>query len=421
MNTPLSPTIVSALKGLILETFEVSAEEARALAFGLVASGDWGSDSDPAPILDWSYRVKQELGEKLRWRSEAERERFRLDQALSKHLRPPALSDFVQSNEWASFRAAVRQIALAHRASPAEVEELKSVANPAWDPLGEADSWKQQGLKMECLIALVAAGAGRDPFVLNRLESLAMDYLAEPIRFDASPFGLLALVALGDEAAVPTLRLALGRATSWSIRIACLHGLPESRKDGNYALIEEFRKWMEQANEPSGPQYPYEWKAWRLFMSCLTLDGLVRLCGQDRVRLPAPMAQGSPFIDWVSQRGLDTGLMNEAKWLRQRGLRGEEAPIRNRMVERLVPGVVEFCMERVRTSGHEDDAHYDVDSLLRLHPKPLSKAALDACAEVVRLQCHPGHYKERIEALRLLVEGADLKRYPRSEVVELVL
>src|SRR2546425_8859049 len=111
MSVPPSATLVNALKGLILETFELSAEEARLLASSMVASGEWGSDSDPAPILDWSFRVKQELGEKLRWRSEAERERFRLDQALSKHLRPPALSDFVQTNDWDGLRAAVRKIA----------------------------------------------------------------------------------------------------------------------------------------------------------------------------------------------------------------------------------------------------------------------------------------------------------------------
>src|SRR5438270_9125493 len=126
MSASPSPVLVSALKGLILQTFEISAEEAHAIASGMVASGEWGSDSDPASILDWSYRVKQELGEKLRWKSEPERERFRLDEALSKHLRPPALSDFVQSNDSDSFRAAVRKIALARRASAAQVEMLKS-------------------------------------------------------------------------------------------------------------------------------------------------------------------------------------------------------------------------------------------------------------------------------------------------------
>jgi hypothetical protein len=113
--------------------------------------------------------------------------------------------------------------------------------------------------------------------------------------------------------------------------------------------------------------------------------------------------------------------MREAKWLRERGLSGEEAPLRNWLVERAVPGAVEFCMERVRNADHEDNAHYDVESLLRLHPKPLSQGALDACGDIVSLRCHSGHYQQRIEALRLLVEAADLKTYPRSEVVKVVL
>ena len=36
----------------------------------------WGSP-EKAQALDWSYRVKKDLGEKMRWKSEAEREAFR--------------------------------------------------------------------------------------------------------------------------------------------------------------------------------------------------------------------------------------------------------------------------------------------------------------------------------------------------------
>ena len=57
-----SPVLVAALKGLILETFDVSNDQARELASSMVASDEWGTDEDPAPIPDWKYRVKQELG-----------------------------------------------------------------------------------------------------------------------------------------------------------------------------------------------------------------------------------------------------------------------------------------------------------------------------------------------------------------------
>jgi hypothetical protein len=363
--------------------------------------------------------VKQELGEKLRWRSDAARERFRLDQALSKHLRPPTWTGLVQQRDWDGLRAAAKQIAQRRRASDADIETMKFLANPAWDPGVPIDSWKVQTLKIECLVALVAAGSGRDPFVLNRLESLAVDYLAEPHGFNVSPVGLLTLVAMNDGAAIPTLRLALEKPSCWSIRLACLYGLPESQHDGNHSLIEEFREWMDRATEPAGPHF--DWKAWKLFMSALTVDGLLRLSGHEMLHLTAPMADNSPLIDWASERGLDNWLMGEAKWLRQRGLWGDETPLRNRLVERAVPGAVEFCTERVTKADHEGNAHYDVDSLLRLHPRPLSKAALNACAEIARMRCHTERYQQRVKALQLLTEGVDLGNYPKAKAVDLIL
>src|SRR5215468_4556977 len=110
MNETPSTVLISALKGLILESFAISANDALKLAVTMAASGDWGTDSDPAPIFDWSFRVRAELGQKLPWKSQAERERFRLDQALSKHLKPAALSEFIQKNEAEDFRASAIQI-----------------------------------------------------------------------------------------------------------------------------------------------------------------------------------------------------------------------------------------------------------------------------------------------------------------------
>jgi hypothetical protein len=64
------------VQALITDVFDVSEREAHDWASGLVwlAEG-WGSP-ETAPHLDWAYRVKKDLGDKLRWRLEAERERF---------------------------------------------------------------------------------------------------------------------------------------------------------------------------------------------------------------------------------------------------------------------------------------------------------------------------------------------------------
>jgi|tagenome__1003787_1003787.scaffolds.fasta_scaffold17223853_2 hypothetical protein len=59
-----------------METFDVSEQEARDRAAGLVLLAEgWGSP-EIAPHLEWEYLVKKDFGDKLRWRSEAERERF---------------------------------------------------------------------------------------------------------------------------------------------------------------------------------------------------------------------------------------------------------------------------------------------------------------------------------------------------------
>ena len=76
MIDPLSSSLVARVQGLILDTFDVPEEEAREHASGLVLLAEgWGSPQSAAH-LDWSHLVKKRLGEKLRWRSEEERERF---------------------------------------------------------------------------------------------------------------------------------------------------------------------------------------------------------------------------------------------------------------------------------------------------------------------------------------------------------
>jgi hypothetical protein len=74
---PITP-LVRRVQALVLETFDVSEQEAEDYAAELVALAEgWGSP-ETAPELDWPYIIRKRLGEtrKLRWRSEAERLSF---------------------------------------------------------------------------------------------------------------------------------------------------------------------------------------------------------------------------------------------------------------------------------------------------------------------------------------------------------
>ena len=74
---PITP-LVRDVQKLIVQTFDVSEREAQEYAAELVALVEgWGSQ-ETALNLDWSYRIRKDLGEtrKLRWRSEEERARF---------------------------------------------------------------------------------------------------------------------------------------------------------------------------------------------------------------------------------------------------------------------------------------------------------------------------------------------------------
>ena len=74
---PITP-LVRRVQQLIVETFDVSDDQAQEYAAGMVSLAEgWGSP-ETAAGLDWEYRVRKDLNEtgKLRWRSEAEREKF---------------------------------------------------------------------------------------------------------------------------------------------------------------------------------------------------------------------------------------------------------------------------------------------------------------------------------------------------------
>jgi hypothetical protein len=74
---PITP-LVRHVQALILETFEVSDQQAEDYAAELVALAEgWGSPESAAQ-LDWAYRIRKDLGEtrKLGRRSEEQREKF---------------------------------------------------------------------------------------------------------------------------------------------------------------------------------------------------------------------------------------------------------------------------------------------------------------------------------------------------------
>ncbi len=72
---PITP-LVRQVQRLILGTFDVSEQAAEDYAAELVSLAEgWGS-REMAAQLDWSYRIRKDLGEKLPWRSDADRETF---------------------------------------------------------------------------------------------------------------------------------------------------------------------------------------------------------------------------------------------------------------------------------------------------------------------------------------------------------
>jgi hypothetical protein len=74
---PITP-LVREVQGLILQTFDVSEQAAQDYAAELVALAEgWGSP-EMAAQLDWSYRIRKDLGETkgLKWRSEQDRAKF---------------------------------------------------------------------------------------------------------------------------------------------------------------------------------------------------------------------------------------------------------------------------------------------------------------------------------------------------------
>ncbi len=63
-----------------METFEIPDNEAGEHARRLTSLAESWGDRETARKLDWTYRVKKDLGANLKWRSEREREVFESEQ-----------------------------------------------------------------------------------------------------------------------------------------------------------------------------------------------------------------------------------------------------------------------------------------------------------------------------------------------------
>ena len=75
-------TLVRHVQNLIVQTFNVSDQQAQDYAAEMVSLAEgWGSP-EIAAQTNWSYRIRKDFGEtrKLKWRSEAVREKFEAEE-----------------------------------------------------------------------------------------------------------------------------------------------------------------------------------------------------------------------------------------------------------------------------------------------------------------------------------------------------
>lgn len=74
---PITP-LVRQVQHLIVQTFDVSEQQAEEYAAEMVSLAEgWGSP-ETAERINWDYRIRKDLGETrgLPWRSQAERKKF---------------------------------------------------------------------------------------------------------------------------------------------------------------------------------------------------------------------------------------------------------------------------------------------------------------------------------------------------------
>lgn len=82
MSDPAKSPLVSQVEATFLRNFDVSEAEARTKAEWLAGEAEtWGGGG--VALLDWDYQVRKWFGGELKWRSEAEHQRFLAEQQTS--------------------------------------------------------------------------------------------------------------------------------------------------------------------------------------------------------------------------------------------------------------------------------------------------------------------------------------------------
>jgi hypothetical protein len=76
MSSSPSAHVVDHVQRLIQETFDVSENDAKDHAVGLVLLAEGWGTPETAANINWTYRVRKHLGKTLKWRSEEVRQEF---------------------------------------------------------------------------------------------------------------------------------------------------------------------------------------------------------------------------------------------------------------------------------------------------------------------------------------------------------
>jgi hypothetical protein len=74
--------LINLVRSQIGSTFDVSTEEATDHATGLVELAVGWGDLSNAESHDWPYRIRKDLGKRLKWRSESDRSEFEASQLV---------------------------------------------------------------------------------------------------------------------------------------------------------------------------------------------------------------------------------------------------------------------------------------------------------------------------------------------------
>lgn len=85
---------MAEVRAIVVDTFEISDEEAQEHAIGLVLLAEgWGGTN--TPNLNWAYIVRKKFADKLKWKSETDRMAFFADRQSGYD----AYENYIQKNK----------------------------------------------------------------------------------------------------------------------------------------------------------------------------------------------------------------------------------------------------------------------------------------------------------------------------------